>query len=495
MRSLPVDFVRCSTLSVRRLPLCAVLGSLLATLGPIACSTKDDVDDGDSDAGVDTENFPNVSCADVEGTCVEVRADQVDLLQQTTNALENDMTIVLGKGTFDLDNQVTLRGATGVTLRGQSMDLTILDFAGQAAQSNGVDSVGDNFTVRDLTILDAKKDGLRVEDSDGITIDSVRATWTNENDPENGSYGIYPVKVSHVLIQNSEAFNSSDAGIYVGQCQHAIVRDNIARGNVAGIEIENTQFADVYGNLAEDNTGGLVVFDLPGNPVVGRDIHLHDNMVLNNNRQNFAPGGVVRQIPPGTGTFAMASRRVEINNNTYDGNGVLDIALLSGFAVEPDPTVWQLDKASLVGDVAGLELVDLGDAVQNYRTDNVWLHDNSHSNVGTNSAGVTEVQELGLLLVAAYGATPIDGLIYDGFSESMFSATDGTMVSNDNSICIENETGTGMVNLNLPGSLAIVEMGSFPTLADFYRPAAPYAPYDCSGFSYGGPVIPPDMAD
>lgn len=98
------------------------------------------------------------------------------------------------------------------------------------------------------------------------------------------------------------------------------MRNNIASGNVAGLEIEDTQHADVYGNLVEDNTGGLVIFDLPGNPIVGHDVYVHDNIVRNNNRDCFAPGGTVAAIPAGTGTFAMASRRVEIANNTHENN-------------------------------------------------------------------------------------------------------------------------------------------------------------------------------
>ena len=37
----------------------------------------------------------------------------------------------------------------------------------------------------------------------------------------------------------------TDAGIYVGQSRNIIVRNSIARYNVAGIEIENCYYADV----------------------------------------------------------------------------------------------------------------------------------------------------------------------------------------------------------------------------------------------------------
>jgi parallel beta-helix repeat protein len=120
-------------------------------------------------------------------------------------------------------------------------------------------------------------------------------------------------------------------------------------GNVAGLEIENTQYADVYENHAEDNTGGIVVFDLPGNPIVGRDVRLRDNTIVRNNRRNFAPGGTVAEIPSGTGTFVMASRRVVVTNNTYEENNAVDIALISGLIIEGNPATWELDEAELVG--------------------------------------------------------------------------------------------------------------------------------------------------
>ena len=54
-------------------------------------------------------------------------------------------------------------------------------------------------------------------------------------------------------------------------------------------------------------------------------------------------------IPAGTGTFAMASRRVEITGNTYENNQSVDIAIISGLVVDPDTTVWELETSGLVG--------------------------------------------------------------------------------------------------------------------------------------------------
>src|SRR3546814_1516361 len=89
----------------------------------------------------------------------------------------------------------------------------------------------------------------------------VRAEWTGGPSTDNGAYGLYPVQVDNVLIEDSVVKGASDAGIYVGQSTNIIVRNNRAEGNVAGIEIENSTGADVYGNTttgrSEEHTSEL----------------------------------------------------------------------------------------------------------------------------------------------------------------------------------------------------------------------------------------------
>ncbi len=407
--------------------------------------------------------------------CLEFGHDQLDGLQQAVNELADDTAIVLGEGTYVFDNALTLRG-NGLSLIGQGIDETILDFGGVAAQTNGVDVVSDDILLEGFTVVDAKKDGIRIEDSVGVTIRRVKVTWTDESNPENGGYGIYPVRVTNVLLEDSEAYNASDAGIYVGQCQRAIVRNNIAKGNVAGIEIENTQFADVYGNLAEDNTAGLVVFDLPGNPIVGRDVRIHDNTIINNNRENFAPGGTVSVIPAGTGSFAMASRRVEIDNNVYQNNQTVDIALLSGFVIEDNPEQWHIEDDAIVGDISDLDLLSDDTGVFNYRTEQIWIHDNTHQGSGLDPDDADMVRrELGFLLGIVYNGEPVDEILYDAIGESAFDPNDPSGNSNDNQICI------GVVEGMTFGSMNLDALANAPGLANMYRPDAPFTPFDCEG--------------
>jgi len=421
-------------------------------------------------------------CSEVKtGTCTELPAGSDADLQTLANSLADNTTIILGAGTFSMSNQVTIRNK-GIHLLGQGIDgdsATTLDFTNTTAQANGVDVQGDGFLIQDLVVLNSHKDGIRVENTDGVTFRHIRATWTDKSSSNNGAYGIYPVHSKNVLVEDSEAHNASDAGLYVGQCQHVIVRNNLVSGNVAGLEIENTEYADVYGNEATDNTGGIVVFDLPSNPIIGRDIRLRDNKIHENNHANFASGGTVAAIPVGTGTFAMASRRVEITGNTYAGNHTGDIAVISGLTLASDRTKWALPTATLVGTYQDLGLImPAADTVVNFRSENIKIAGNHHSGSGTLPDTLNPLM-IGLLLASVYGTTPVDSVLYDGVQESKFNSTDATLNSNDNHICAGGNTeGTF-------SSLDLTENQSGPPFKAFFRPAKPFAPFDCTDLTGG----------
>ncbi len=429
-------------------------------------------------------DFATNSCRRAQTAhCVQIEGGDAQALYDVTNSVEPDTTIVLGRGTFVLTNGVNIR-TDGIRIVGQGIDETVLDFAGTTAQVNGLDVISDGFLVQDLTVRDTPKDGIRVEASDRVTFRRIRATWTAAAETSNGAYGIYPVKSRYVLVEDSFAENASDAGLYVGQCQYVIVRNNRVTGNVAGLEIENTQYADVYGNTATENTGGIVVFDLPGNPIVGRDVRIYDNDIFNNNGVNFAPGGTVRDIPVGTGTFAMASRRVEIFDNRYANNNTVDIALISGLALSSNAANWELETATLVGDYDDLGLVEPAvGRVANYRTENVVVRGNSHSASGLDPDLANPIQ-FGLLLSYKYPDSPVDSVVYDTIGESVFDETVAANNSNDNRICVGGNTAGTFASLQL--ALQVASGGMDPILR---LTTAPFAPFDCTTLA-GGPISP-----
>ena len=443
-----------------------------------------------TDTGTVGAGFPRLDCSTINGRCVQFEAHELDALLDTLNTLESNTTIILGAGVFRLENALTIRSATDITLTGQGIDVTTIDFAMQPAQANGVDVIGDRFSISELSIVDSKKDGLRIEDSTDVVIRKVKVSWSRGPSTDNGAYAIYPVRCTNVLLEDSEAYGASDAGLYVGQSINVIVRRNIAKQNVAGLEIENTQFADVYENTVEDNTGGLLIFDLPGNPVIGRDVKIHDNIIRDNNRPNFAlPGTTVSNIPKGTGTFTLASRRIEIAHNTYADNGSTDIAILSGLAVEDSTTAWALPENDVRGSTVGLSLIRAGGAILNYYTNEIWIHDNTH--MGSGRAPDNSSQEerpLGALLFLLYylggGTGPVDNILYDGIGE-IVDPDVAANNSNYNHICVEDEVNATWATLDLPKLVMMIDNGQFPSTRDLYRPPPPFVPFNCSGFTTG----------
>ena len=112
-----------------------------------------------------------------------------------------------------------------------------------------------------------------------------------------------------------------------------IVRNNRAEYNVAGIEIENTVNADVYGNTAINNTGGILVFNMPDLPMVGHSTRVYQNVVTDNNTDNFgAEGTPVASVPAGTGVIINSNDKVEIFDNDISNNDTANIVISSYYS-------------------------------------------------------------------------------------------------------------------------------------------------------------------
>ncbi|MGK0221333.1 MAG: parallel beta-helix repeat protein [Limisphaerales bacterium] len=235
-------------------------------------------------------------------------------------------------GTHQFDRSLTLN-TDGVTIRGSGMDTTILSFKGQLAGAEGLSVSASDFTIEDLAIEDTVGDALKVNEGENIVIRRVRTEWTNGPDVNNGAYGIYPVQTTNTLVEESVAIGASDAGIYVGQSQHVIVRNCRAEYNVAGIEIENTIHADVYENTATNNTGGILVFNMPQIPQSGHSTRVYNNEVYANNTENFAAAGTaVSGVPKGSGIIVNSNDKVEIFGNTIRDNDTANILISSYFS-------------------------------------------------------------------------------------------------------------------------------------------------------------------
>ncbi len=237
--------------------------------------------------------------------------------------------IEIPPGKHQLQRVLTLR-ANGVTIRGAGSDKSILSFQNQISGPEGILVYANDFTIEHLAIEDTKGDGLKVNDGENITVRDVRVEWTAGPSKDNGAYAIYPVKCKNVLIEDSVAIGSRDAGIYVGQSQDIVVRRNRAEKNVAGIEIENSIRADVYENNATGNTGGILVFNMPDLTQHGEHSRVFKNKVIANNLGNFgAKGTAVASVPAGSGIIITSNPKVEIFDNDIDDNRTANLIVAS----------------------------------------------------------------------------------------------------------------------------------------------------------------------
>lgn len=265
------------------------------------------------------------------------QADFEKNLQKRLILAEDGATIEIEAGRFSLTKSLSLEGKKNITLRGKGMDKTILSFKGQTQGAEGIKvSNCENIVIEDMTTEDSKGDLIKTMQVKGITFRRVKTAWTGGPKSTNGSYGLYPVLCENVLIDSCIAIGASDAGIYVGQSKHIIVRNSAAYQNVAGIEIENSLYADVYNNKAIGNTGGILVFDLPDLvQKKGGHVRVHHNLVKDNNLANFAPkGNIVGNVPKGTGMMVLATSNVELFENQIINNATIGVAIISYFMTE-----------------------------------------------------------------------------------------------------------------------------------------------------------------
>lgn len=269
------------------------------------------------------------ACSEDPPAPMQAMSYEEALQLQLIEAKSGDV-ILVPAGIHEITRSLSLNVA-GVTIRGAGIDESILSFKNQAQGAEGLLVTADDFVMEDIAIEDTIGDALKINQSKNVTLRRVRTEWTNGADTKNGAYGIYPVQSKNILIEDSVAIGASDAGIYVGQSSHIIVRNSRAEYNVAGIEIENSTHADVYNNIATNNTGGILVFDLPNLPVQGgQGTRIFNNYIYANNTENFAPeGNIVGNVPPGTGLLILANDNIEVFDNQFTDNGNVSIMIYS----------------------------------------------------------------------------------------------------------------------------------------------------------------------
>jgi parallel beta-helix repeat protein len=307
---------------------------------------NDEVGDGDTVGDGDGDGDGDEPPAHCEGSDAWVRPSTTNnfaLLQGLLSDASEGDVLCLDAGVFEGITDELIISNNGITLRGAGEDATILDFDAQTDGGNGIKVVADGVTFENLQVRNTPGDGIRGDQVNDISFVGVKVLWDDPDLTTHGAYGLYPVGCNNVTIIDSTVIGSRDAGHYVGQSNHIVVRDSLAYQNVAGVEIENSYDAWVFDNVAHDNTAGLLVFDLPGlEQGDGARTRFYNNEIYANNFYNFAIGGVVGQVPSGTGVVILAANDIEVDHNIIDDHKTAGVLIVHYadllFGVAQDPT-------------------------------------------------------------------------------------------------------------------------------------------------------------
>jgi len=429
--------------TIKQLKLAAAVAAGLALVG---CGSDDD-SPNTADEGFYKETIANSSCFNANTCSASGFVFPEDAVFVAPNAQSGDditaeidtalfsattgQTLVLPKGTFKVDSTIVIDDElkhNGLTFVGHGIKSTVLNFSDCSSCDDGVRFEGvEDVVIRDMSVNEAGKNGIKAVNVDGIHFNYTATVWDGELTLETESaYGLYPVESDNILIENSYAKGSNDAGIYVGQSNDVVVRNNVAEYNIAGIEIENTNRADVYNNIATRNSGGLLSFDLPNtNQKFGVNTRWFNNKSYDNNTPNVGPG-TVGDVPTGTGILVLATSDVEIYENEIYDNKTSAVAITSYFLIEQDEAAYG-ETGSLTPHM-----------LQGWRplTQNVQVH----NNVFTNNTYAPEMDSLLEDVIAGYitgnhfssvvttmgggDAFPINfpTIIYDGIGELQANA-------------------------------------------------------------------------
>lgn len=173
-------------------------------------------------------------------------------LQERLITAEDGEEILLPEGKFDFKRELSLADLSNITIKGKGKGKTILSFKGQIEGAQGmlIKNVKE-ITLEGFSVLDSKGDAIKVQGCENVIMRDLEASWTSGKSSSNGAYGLYPVSSKNVLMEKCEVSYAMDAGIYVGQSQNVVVRENYVHNNVAGLEIENTITGEVYDNIAK----------------------------------------------------------------------------------------------------------------------------------------------------------------------------------------------------------------------------------------------------
>jgi len=252
-------------------------------------------------------------------------------LQELLEKVQEGQLIEIPEGYYRLSRPLVLSHSRNVSIRGKGVGKTILDFSGMEGGKAAVCISADGAVLEDFSVFNPDGVCVSIQQARNIVLRRLKLGSDSTNNPGMQSGGCRVMKSNSLLIEQVEVSGSSEAGILVQQSENTILRNNILHHNATGIEIRNNFDTELMGNNCENNTVGILLNDLPELlPANGARCRIYNNRIINNNAPHSrGGGGLLAEIPSGTGIIILAGKEIEIFGNEISGHHTLSAAILN----------------------------------------------------------------------------------------------------------------------------------------------------------------------
>ncbi|MGS0729757.1 hypothetical protein ACVBKF_26415, partial [Shewanella sp. 0m-11] len=170
-----------------------IASAIAISLG--ACSSDDENEVVDETTEVVTPApepspaFPDGAIMIEEGENLTIRIQEALI-----NAQSGDV-IVLPKGNFEIESTLLFDGdvdgdgsyAKNVTIMGYGMEETVLDFSNANSGDGIFVQNAVNIIIQDLSVNEAKNNGIKLKNTNGIILRRLATVWEGELDEGNGA--------------------------------------------------------------------------------------------------------------------------------------------------------------------------------------------------------------------------------------------------------------------------------------------------------------------
>lgn len=154
---------------------------------------------------------------------------------------------------------------------------------GHHAEYDAIHVTADDVTVRDLHVEGYNGNGVYYAGVQGFHVTRVDTV-------DNGAYGIYAIRSTMGVFEDSYASGHYDSGFYLGEVTRCdcVIRNVTAEENLLGYSGTGAGFITIEDSTWRDNAAGIVPNVLPNEPEAQINTDIEDNLIVdNNNRTAF----------------------------------------------------------------------------------------------------------------------------------------------------------------------------------------------------------------